>query len=91
MAAEVPNRWESTAGEDEWRVEIEADCFADDEPFVVSVWIEGEEGVDGPSERSFQALATPTPEQAREMAAALVLYADLADDANQKTGEARNG
>jgi hypothetical protein len=47
-----------------------------DTPFVVSLWIEGEEARE---RRLFDALATPSPEQAREMAAALLLYADSAD------------
>jgi hypothetical protein len=50
-----------------------------DTPFVVSLWIEGEEARE---RRLFDALATPSPEQARDgpqMAAALLLYADSAD------------
>jgi hypothetical protein len=50
-----------------------------DTPFVVSLWIEGEEARE---RRLFDALATPSPEQAREMAAALLLYADSADHNN---------
>jgi hypothetical protein len=74
---EIPCRWSNMQGEDEWHMEIEHDQFSTGEPFVVSVWMEGaSEGI------AWDGLATATPEQAREMAAALTLYADYADEAN---------
>lgn len=79
-SSSIPNRWESSAGDDSWRMEIEHDRFKIDEPMVVSVWIEGETRKGEP----FDALATATPEKAREMAAALILYAGYAEEANRK-------
>jgi hypothetical protein len=75
-----PARWSNTQGSDEWHLEIEHDRFKDDEPFVVSIWVEGteEDGV------RFDSLVTATPEQAREMADALRIYADQAEAANAR-------
>lgn len=77
-SARIPNRWEGSEGSDTWRVEIEHDRFSTDAPMVVSLWIEGEAEDEG----KFDALATATPDQAREMAAALILYAGYAEEAN---------
>jgi hypothetical protein len=52
-------------------------------PYVVSIWLEGEEAK---TLKPFQALATATSAQAREMAAALLVYAHLAEQANAAAG-----
>lgn len=77
--AEIPTRWANKQGSDEWHMEIEHDRFSTDEPFVVSIWLEGDS--DG---ETWDALATATPAQAREMAAALVHYADEAERADKR-------
>ncbi len=58
-----------------WWVEIEHDCFTIGEPFTVSLMVRDDDGT---------ALATPTPDEARAMAAALTHYAALADAANAR-------
>lgn len=74
----MPVRWTNQRGSDEWHLEIEHDRFSESEPFVVSIWMEGEsEG------ETWDALATPTPAQAREMADALRHYADEAERADE--------
>jgi hypothetical protein len=60
-------------------MEIEHDRFAENEPFVVSVWLEGVS--DG---ETWDALATATPTQARQMADALRHYADEAEHADAR-------
>lgn len=75
----MANRWSNETGSDEWHVEVEPDRFSEDEPMCVSVWIEG---VEAETEREFDALATPTPAQARELAKALVFFADYVDKHN---------
>lgn len=75
----LPWRWDGGSDEgDTWHLEIECDRFKEGAPMVVSVWMEGEES-DGVR---FDSLATASPEQAREMAAALMFYADAAEKVN---------
>lgn len=64
---------------DGWRVEIEHDKFSLDEPYVVSLFVR-----DVDEEEQSEALATPSPTEARAMADALRAYADMADAANAK-------
>jgi hypothetical protein len=74
----LPARWANEQGSDEWHMEIEHDRFSESEPFVVSIWLEGvSEGI------AWDALATATPAQAREMADALRHYADEAERADK--------
>jgi hypothetical protein len=61
-----------------WRLEIEPDCFDFDDPVVVSVWTENEDG-SGKSD----GLAMLTPEMAREAAAVLLAAADSVEEANR--------
>jgi len=68
---EAISAWKDSEG-DEWSVVVQHDCFEQGGPFLVSLWIESEDG---------SALATPTPDQAREMATALNVYADEAEKA----------
>jgi hypothetical protein len=76
--SKLPVRWSNQQGEDEWHMEIEHDRFSESEPFVVSIWLEGaSEGI------AWDALATATPTQAREMADALRHYADEAERAEK--------
>jgi hypothetical protein len=76
----IPNRWIGASEADQtiWRVEIEHDRFSTDEPFVVSLLVADTD--DGRTE----ALATPSPAQAREMAAALLVYAHFAERGNER-------
>ncbi len=63
-------RW---IGEDGWEVEIDRDCFDPDGPVLVTIDVgDFRDGV----------LATPSSEQAREMARALLAAADEADRSN---------
>lgn len=56
-----------------WKVEIDTDLFNDVDPFVVAVFIEeSEKG----SAKAESAMATLSPEQARELAASLLREAD---------------
>jgi hypothetical protein len=74
-------RWVLADAEEPWAVEIEHDRFSEGEPFVVSIWVQEATG-DVPSSEA--RMATPTAEQAREMAAALLRAADAADAANTR-------
>lgn len=78
----VPKKWEGSSETEQvaWTVEIEHDRFSCGEPFVVSLLV-ADHDEDGRSE----ALATPTPAQAREMAAALLVYAHFAERANAES------
>lgn len=63
-------RW---TGED-WEVEIDRDCFDPAGPVVITIEV-GKRG-------ALPELATPSPEQAREIARELFRSADVADRAN---------
>ncbi len=69
---------------DAWKLEIDIDRFRFDSPVVVSLYIEnpGEQG--GLRECG---MAELSPEQARELAAALLQEADNADQNNRRNGE----
>lgn len=76
----VERRWLGDfAGGDQWSLVIEHDCFGDGEPFVVTLWAECEEGG-----KTDQTLVCATPQEAREMADALRVYADLAEQAEAR-------
>lgn len=74
----TPNRWtgEPEPGES-WTAEIEHDRMSGGEPMVVTVWARHHDGTD-----DHETLVCATPAVAREMATALRLYADLAEQAN---------
>jgi len=77
--------WDGHDGEGDdletWRVNIEHDLFDPDGDFVVVLAVDYSEEVGA---KSVLALATPTPEQAREMADALRVYADMAERQNRQ-------
>lgn len=72
-------RWEGEFEGWSWSLEVEHDRFSTDEPFVVSVGAMDEDE-DGKSET----LLCLSPIQAREVAAALLVYANFAEEANAK-------
>lgn len=67
----IPKNWSGGESDDEWRCEIEHDLMDVGEPLVVTVYVE--EYTDG--KRTSDALACASPQQAREMADALHVYA----------------
>lgn len=69
-------RW---TGEDGWEVEIDRDCFDPEGPVVVVLQAVG-------NDPYVPVLATPSPEQAREIARELLRSADIADRANAQLG-----
>jgi hypothetical protein len=76
-----PYKWEGGSVDGHrWELEIETDRFSGEEPFVVSIWLEGTESDEG----DFSALAMASPGQAREMAAALMVEADHVEAANRR-------
>jgi hypothetical protein len=78
-------RWRGGSSEgDKWSIEIEVDRFSTEDPFVCSIWVETEPGTDDPDDRPVQALAMPSAEQAREMAACLLRVADGVDFNNDR-------
>lgn len=75
----LPRHFSGASGDESWKVEIEVDRFADGEPFVVSVYTQHHDDTD-----DHTTLCTPSPEQARLMAAALCAVADEAERANER-------
>lgn len=72
--------WAGASSEgDAWTVEVDSDCFSETDPFVVVVDVAyvGPDGSD-----SGDAMAMLSPEQAREMAAALLVAANNAEANN---------
>jgi hypothetical protein len=71
------SRWENTERDGtRWWVEIESDMWDyEKEGLVVSIWTENEDPEDDDT-RPVQTLVMASPQQAREMAAALVRCAD---------------
>jgi hypothetical protein len=70
-----PWQWRNDDCEEPWSAEIEMDVFNESEGAVVSI----EAKHDGED-----TLITPSPAQAREMAAAILRSADAADDHNAR-------
>ena len=64
-----------------WVLEVEPDCMAPDEPFTVSVWI----GPDPPQEPVEGAFLSA--EQARDVAAKLLLAAEQVDANNERVAK----
>jgi hypothetical protein len=85
VAPLIPKRW--TGGSDgvSWTLEIEHDRFSETEPFVVSLHATGTD--DTGTETT---LVCASPEQAREMAAALLVYAHFAAQQNEVADSARH-
>lgn len=79
------SNWEGTCPEGEyWFVEVELDRFSDIEPHVVSLFVKYDENRANPESTIHDALATLTPEQAREVAQTLVRTADAVERANRR-------
>jgi hypothetical protein len=76
MAEERIREWSGTDGEESWTLEVETDCFKEGAPFVVSLWTEYDEGLGRDAEKT---LVCASPEQARQIATALIAEADCAE------------
>jgi hypothetical protein len=75
----VPKTWRGGESNDAWTVDIEHDLMAAEEPFVVTIEVKNfAEG-----ERTSYSLACASPQQAREMANALHVYAYFAEKAER--------
>lgn len=66
-----------------WALEVSYDRFAEDEPFVVDVWVNFED-------KDGSAGAFLDPEQARSFARQVVAYADMAERANAANATSRS-
>jgi hypothetical protein len=75
--AVLKHKWSGTHDGEDWSIEVSYDRFAGHEPFVVDVWTNFED-------RDGTAGAFLSPREAREMAEALNVYADMAERANQR-------
>lgn len=73
----MPDTWEGSDEIESWKVEIETDCFDEGRGLEVVLWVEVDEGSGAMNVRD--ALATPTPQQAREIADELRRCADLVE------------
>jgi len=87
----IPNKWvseflgETDGGiDDEWALCVEHDCMMVGHPFVVTIVSETREA--GKKEETLIAM---NPDKAREVAAALLLYAHFAERENELRAEAR--
>jgi hypothetical protein len=76
--------WEGANDGEPWKLVIDIDCFTESEGFVVSVDTEHDDG-----EKVQETLIALTSEQARQVAAWLVLRARAVDDNNLRTGRLR--
>jgi hypothetical protein len=81
----IPKKWACQSGDEVCTVEIEDDRMATDEPIVVTLYTEHYDGTD-----DHATLCCATPEQAREMAAALIHYADAAERRNRADSAAKS-
>jgi hypothetical protein len=70
------NRWHGEDDGETWKVHIEGDAFTPD-AMVVVLDTQHHDGTD-----DHTTLVTATPEQAREMAAALTFFADYVEKVN---------
>lgn len=82
----VPCEWENEYhGEfdpgESWTLKVEHDRMADGKPYVVTV-----EAVQGDEIEQVGLLICLSPGKAREVAAALLVYAHLAEQANDRRG-----
>jgi hypothetical protein len=69
-------RWGATTSEgDSWAIEIESDCFAEEDGLVVSVFVESVDPTENDGKPSY-IVCQVNPQQAREMAAELIKVAD---------------
>jgi hypothetical protein len=75
----IPKRWTGGADGESWAVEIEHDRFSETEPFVVSLHATHTDDTG-----TGETLVCASPEQAREMAAALLVYAHFAEVADSR-------
>lgn len=76
--SQIPREWANKSCEDEWWVlQVEHDRFSMTEPHVVTIYARNDDRKD--------TLVWATPDEAREMADALRLYADYAEKANNAT------
>jgi hypothetical protein len=76
----IPNYWERKEPDgDFWRLLVENDSFDGKTQVVV---LDGTYIGDGGEEEAF--LGTPTPDEAREIAAALTAYANAVERANEE-------
>lgn len=67
--------WNGTCDGAPWEVEVDADCFAEGEPFVMSLSVDD-------SDEAAESLAALSAKQARELAVALIKWADVVDENN---------
>jgi hypothetical protein len=81
----VPHIWndEIEPGE-RWSMEIEHDCMAPDAQFTVTIYAEHRELAQDGSNNINKTLVVAAPAHAREMAAALLHYADEAAKENER-------
>jgi hypothetical protein len=71
-------KWSGVNDGEPWAIEVEPDCMAESEPFTVSVWV-GSTFTDDDVVGAFL-----SSEQAREVAATLMLAADSVDANNER-------
>jgi hypothetical protein len=86
----IPQSWRGSDDGERWLVKVEHDLMdpAPGTPLVVTVEIENwEAGHDGQPDSTTYSLACLTPEQAREMADALHVYAFFAAKQNREREE----
>jgi len=72
----MADTWRGNDYGETWKLEVEVDVMEIDGPVVVTVYLE----CNAPGDPKEAALACVTPAQAREIAAALLTSADLADE-----------
>lgn len=82
MSPIIPREWAGGPDGDEWTLEVETDRFEEDGPTVVSIEAEDVSG---------SGLAVLSPEEAREVADALHVYAFLAEKEDQRRERVRKG
>lgn len=82
----VTKAWLGEADDgEEWAVEIEHDCMRDGSPVAVTIMTKYREDAEAAEVDTFVEI---TPEGAREMALALLFYADAADRENRRRAPA---